>query len=310
VRLRTAALLAPTLLLGALVGGCDTFGSDFNAFVQTFNPPSPAEAAEWALDPYDAENRRRGTTLIQNAPWGGSEVYLRMYRDRVENETDPQVLAISLRGLGRWGTPADATLIATRLTDRSTQVRWEAAKALQRLHNPAVIEALARTLVNEEENVDVRTAAAIALGQYATDRSFQALALALDSRELAVDEAAMGSLEVLTDQRFGPDRAVWLGWYSESASPFSLQQPFNYPVYLRKLGILDYLAFWDLPQFETSGPPAGLRNEGAKSTYETAPAASGGTGGGNGATTGGTTGANSGSPSGAPVGGDASTPGK
>ncbi|RMD65089.1 MAG: hypothetical protein D6824_03150, partial [Planctomycetota bacterium] len=31
-------------------------------------PPSPAEAAQWAIDPYDADKRQRGVLLLANAP--------------------------------------------------------------------------------------------------------------------------------------------------------------------------------------------------------------------------------------------------
>lgn len=257
------------LLTGlAASAGCDTFGSDVSAFFNTFNPPTPIQAAEWALDPYDAENRRRGTTLLQDAPWGGSEVYVRLYRERVESETDPQVLAISLRALGRWGEPSDALLIARRLEDRSKQVRWEAAKALQRLHNPAVVESLARRVVDDDEAEDVRAAAAIALGQYPTDRSFQALAVALDARSLSVNEAAEWSLNLLTDERFGLDRRAWVAWYRHATRPFADEREFLYPVYRRKLDLLDYLIFWDLPQWESPGIPVGLPGNEQRSTYD------------------------------------------
>jgi hypothetical protein len=263
-----ASLTATTVLQ---LQGCDTIGSDTRAFLDSFNPPSPIQAAEWALDPYDAENRRRGTTLLQDAPWGGSEIYVTLYRDRVEVETDPQVLAISIRALGRWGTPEDAVLIARRLTDRSPQVRWEAAKALQRLHNPAVIEALARRVVDDDEADDVRTAAAVALGQYATDRSFQSLAVALDARALSVNNAAEWSLNILTDERFGLERQAWLAWYRHAEKPFAHEQEFLYPVYRRKLDILDYLIFWNLPQWETPGIPVGMRGNETRSTYQVEP---------------------------------------
>jgi len=270
--LASAALAGVTALCGSLsLQGCDTFGSDTRAFLDSFNPPSPIQAAEWALDPYDAENRRRGTTLLQDAPWGGSEIYVKLYRDRVEAETDPQVLAISIRALGRWGTPDDAVLIARRLTDRSQQVRWEAAQALQRLHNPAVIESLARRVVDDDESDDVRTAAAIALGQYPTDRSFQSLAVALDARALSVNNAAEWSLNILTDERFGLARQAWLAWYRHAEKPFADEREFLYPVYRRKLDILDYLVFWNLPQWETPGVPVGMRGNETRSTYQEAP---------------------------------------
>lgn len=273
-----AAWLALLFASLAALCSCDTISSDFNDFTQSITPPTPAQAAEWALDPYDAENRRRGTTLLSNAPWGGSEIYLKMYRDRVANETDPQVLAASIRALGRHGDPNDAIAIAAHLDDKSKEVRLEAAKALQRLHNPEVVEALAGRLSNDEENDYVRTACAVALGQYPEDQTFQALAAALDVRELSINEASAHSLTLLTGEDFGIDRVAWLTWYNAQKSPFAGQKPYLYPTFSRKLTFTDYLTFWDIPKFEPPGPPAGLRDDGAKSTYGTADAASSSTG--------------------------------
>lgn len=266
-RVAATALLASALLSAALPG-CDTFKSDFASLTESFSPPTPVQAAEWALDPYDAENRRRGTTLLAAAPWGGSDPYIRMYRDRLASETNSQVLAISIRALSRHGFVEDARPIAEKLTHENQSVRWEAAKGLQRIHDPAVIEPLAARLTDINEHLDVRTAAAIALGQYATDRSFQALVLALDSRDLAINDAASRSLNLLTGKEFGIDRSAWLTWYRAEAAPFAGQKPFLFPTFRRRLTVVDHLVFWAPITFEEPGPPTGLPGSGARSTYD------------------------------------------
>ena len=266
-RLGALHTIASALVALVALVACDTLSSDFGDFASGLTPPSPAQAAEWALDPYDAENRRRGTVLLSNAPWGGSEVYVKMYRDRVANETDAQVLAASIQALGRHGAPEDASAIAAHLGDKSKEVRWSAAKALQRLHDPIVVESIAARLTDENENVDVRTACAVALGQYPQDQAFQSLVASLDSRELGINLAAQRSLEQLTGQDFGIDRVAWLNWYRDEKTPFVAQEPYLFPTFSRKLGWTDYVFFWDKPTFESPAPPAGLRGEGAKSTY-------------------------------------------
>jgi len=260
-------LVVALTTVGLVAGGCDTLGSDVGNVFADIAPPSPRQAAEWALDPWDAENRRRGTTLLANAPWGGSDVYVTMYRDRVENETDAQVLAISIRALARWGTVDDAPAIATHLTHRSREVRWEAARGLQRLHNPAVIGALTARLVDVDETPDIRLESAVALGQYPADRSFQALASALDARELWLNVEAQRSLTLLTGEDFGLDRTAWLRWYDTASDPFANQQTFYFPTFSRPVRLTDHLVFWRPLNFETPAPPAGLRDDGARTTY-------------------------------------------
>ncbi len=256
------------VLIASALAGCDTFKSDFTSFTESFSPPSPVQAAEWALDPYDAENRRRGTTLLAAAPWGGSDPYIRMYRDRIATETNPQVLSISIRALSRHGFVEDARPIAEKLTYDNRSVRWEAAKGLQRIHDPGVIEPLAARVADANEDLDVRMAAATALGQYATDRSFQALVLALDARELGINDAASQSLQLVTGKDFGIDRSAWLTWYRAEAAPFAGQQPFLFPTYRRRLTLSDRLVFWAPLTFEEPGPPTGLPGTGTRSTYE------------------------------------------
>ncbi len=238
--------------------GCDTAGSDWSNFTQTFNPPSPAEAAQWAVDPYDSENQRRGTILLANAPFGGVPAYTKMYRVYVEENSDPLVKAAAIEALGRHGEPADAELVAKQLKDKSVQVRLAAAKALQRLHYPSVSAVLCSRMIDEAEASGVRIELAIALGQYPTDDSFQALSATLDARELAVNLAALDSLQLLTDKDFGLDRPLWLSWYRSTKTPFRSDLQYLYPTYQRELGFWDRIIFWAPIIFEKPGVPVGL----------------------------------------------------
>lgn len=231
-------------------------------------PPSPEQAARMMLDPYDPDNRRRGTVLISNAPFGGSAPYLAAYRDRVRNETDPLVKAASIAALGRFGQPEDAPMIAACLDPtENLQVRWEAAKALQRIHDPAVVPDLLAALRREDEQPDVRVAAATALGQYPQDNVFQGLVEALDQPQLAINEAAAGSLATLTGEDFGLDSDAWLQWYGGTRAPFAGEREFRYPTYSRKKTFLEVLAFWSPKTFEQPGIPAGMDTQ-ARRTYE------------------------------------------
>ena len=90
-------VLAGCLAVGLLVPGCVM--EDFNDIGETFFAKSPAEAARDALDPYNPDLRREGVVLLSNAPFGGVEAYMKMYRDYVENDPDPLVRGAAITAL-------------------------------------------------------------------------------------------------------------------------------------------------------------------------------------------------------------------
>lgn len=266
MRSRLSSFTIPALLLC----GCDTLSQDIGDIASAFKPTSPSEAARNMLDPYDADHRRQGTVLIAQAPFGGIPIYLAAYRDMVLNERDPVVKATAIRALARHGTPDDALRIMPFLTHENFQVRWEAAKGLQRLHNEQAVPELLKVLRNDTEHSDVRVAAATALGQYPQDRVVQGLIAALDARELAVNIAAEESLQTLTGQSFGYEPARWLVWYNQAAAAgtaFQGKREYLFPTYSRDETFLEKLAFWSKREFERPAQPAGLRPEAERTTY-------------------------------------------
>lgn len=254
------------LAVGAVLGGCDTLGNDLNDFAMTLLPPSPTEAVQWAASA-DPDLRRRGTLLLSNAYFGGEPEYVALYRDYVRHEANPLVRAAAIRALAKHGGPDDAELIAVHLVDPNLQVRWEAAKGLQRIHAPVIASALVATLRDVEEHQEVRVAAATALGQYAEDFVFQALITALDDRSLAINLAARSSLETMTGVDQGLDRGGWLAWYNEAGQPFANRQDYFYPTYHRAPTWFERMIFWSTRVNEQPGPPAGLRSVNERSTY-------------------------------------------
>ncbi len=274
-RRRVRATPPLVVAAGILLAGCDTISEDFNDFMQGVSPPSPFEAAVWAADFNDPGQQRRGVVLLSNATFGGETPYLELYRTLTLESPDPLVRAAAIRALGRWGTPDDAQVIAgaaglgspESIESVPVPVRLEAAIAMQRLHEPAVIDRIWRQLINEEENESVRVELAIALGQYPTDAAFQALCLALDDRSLALNLAAADSLRVMTGRDFGIDAPNWLSWYASTPAAFARGETFLYPTFQRKVGFWESLAFWNPVRFEEPGPPRGLATS-ARRTYD------------------------------------------
>jgi len=257
------------LLAIAGVGGCGSFNDDLKDLSGGLFMPSPSEAALMAADEFDPDKRREGTLLLANAPFGGDPQYVKLYRLRCEVEEDPLVLAVAIRALAKHGDADDAMLIVPYLQSENQQVRWEAAKGLQRLHNPLAVEPLLDVLRNPGEDTDVRLAAAVALGQYREDRVFQGLVGALTARELSVNLGASASLETMTGEALGLDPRKWLAWYEEHPDdPFAGGTDFVYPTYHRKDSFLEKIAFWSEREEEQSAPPAGLSSGSEKRTYD------------------------------------------
>ncbi len=261
---RRKPVIFPCVLLAALLASCDEAsrqraeqsGSIFGAFT----PQKPLDAAKDMINPYDADKRYRGTNAIANAPFGGGEVYIKVYEDQIRNDPDTGVRAVAARALSLHGRPEHAELIIPLLTVKDDRrVRLEAARALQRIHaDKAVDPLIAATDPKREFDHEVRAEAAAALGQYAQGKVAQALIAALDDDHLVVNIAAHDSLKTLTGQSLPPDRKAWLSWLTESRAPFAQQRAYIYPVYRRDKTWLEYVPFVPLPPNETAASPVGM----------------------------------------------------
>src|SRR5690606_331091 len=124
---------------------------------------------------------------------------------------DPTVRAAAIRALGMHGSVEDAATIMVYLHDETPYVRWEAAEALKKLHNPVVVGPLIQALKSDPD-ADVRQTAAEALGQYPQPIVFDTLLGALTDANYGVVRAAANSLSILTGRDFGSDAAAWLAW--------------------------------------------------------------------------------------------------
>lgn len=227
-----------------------------DGFFAKLMPPKPGDVARDAFNVYDPDQRRRSINLLSNAPWGNEAPYLRTYRLLVD-DPDPTVRAACIRALGKHGEPQDVPLITPYLDQAQPNfVRWEAASALQRLHNPAAIDALIAAMREDEEH-DVRATSAHALGQYAQPRVFQSLVGALTDDDYFVVNQAVGSLELLTGQKFGEDGAAWLDWADANDNLFAHQQPYRFPVYVKPPGFLDKVQFWKAEPRPSENIPTG-----------------------------------------------------
>ncbi len=267
-------MIAGVALGGALtLVGCEAASEarGTNSILALSQPVSPAEAADMALDEYNADARARGIVLLANAYFGNEPPYMELYRDAVD-DPDPAVRAAAARALSIHGTPEDVPFLMDLLspdTEESEAVRLEAARTLQRIYNPEAVptllnatrrpDPLATTELVAEESPEVRAEAAIALGQYAEPRVVERLISTLDDRHLAVNSAARRSLKTLTGQDYGFDRRAWVHWYDQAEDPFAGRSEYQYPVFERDEKLIEVLLpFLPGPPNEPQARPAGM----------------------------------------------------
>ena len=256
-----------TLISGMI--GCDSL-SDARGASSLFDlaaPVAPEQAAEMSINQYNADERARGTLLLANSWFGGEPVYLELYQDNID-DWDAGVRMASVRALGMHGLSEHAPLIIERLNDEDERVRLEAARALQRIHSPDAVEPLLSRIVEPaimaesgdrgETDPRVRAEAANALGQYAEPRVIEGLIRSLDDRQLAVNMASRESLQTLTGQDFGQDRAEWLTWYEQVDDPFRGRTAYVYPVFERGRRLVEYLPLSAPPPNEVASTPTGM----------------------------------------------------
>jgi hypothetical protein len=245
IHARAVPLTLLALAAAATLPACelvDDMPAGANSILAVGQGPTPAEAAEMALDQYNADNRFKGVRLLANSDFGAQAPYLALYVDSVD-DPDPGVRWAAARALGLHGSPEHVELILPLLRDDDAQVRAEAARTLQRLHNPAAVEPLIVTLKQDtEQDPAVRAEAADALGQYADPAVLQALISSLNDPALAVNRSAVASLKTLTGQDFGVDTRAWLDWIDLNKSAlFAARQPYTYPAFSRDKRLVEYL---------------------------------------------------------------------
>lgn len=246
------------VVLAGMLGGCEALSKGPSAVMETLSPPTPAEEARNVFNVYDPDIRRRALNNLSASPFGGEDPYVRLYRLLID-DPDPTVRAAAVKALGLHGEVKDVPLMTIRLKDQADMVRWEAAKALQKVHNPEAAKPLL-TAMGKDSDPDVRMACADALGQYAMPEVYSALVSALDDTRYGVALAAQKSLSTLTGQQLGSDGNAWIKFReANGANLFANQQTYLWQPYTAPRGFVSKLKFWNkAPETKPAQAPVGL----------------------------------------------------
>lgn len=259
--------VVPVLLAGLLLAGCQSAGERsasgepgwLSEVLPGFGGPTAGETARDAFNVYSPDRRREAIDRLSAAPYGDEPVYVRMYRLLID-DSDAAVRASCAKALGLHGSPADVERIVPLLAEDAAFARWEAAKALQKLHNPTAVSALV-TMAQEDEDADVRQDAARALGQYRTSAAFQSLIGALHDTNYGVARAARASLITLTGTDMGTEARDWLSWADTQrgqAGLFGNAEPYTYQPWTPVPGFVKQLFVGD--SLVEPRRPAGWKN--------------------------------------------------
>lgn len=240
------ALLGSLCLTGCFSDWGITYDGIHEGLFGELPEPSEREAVEMAFDRENADRRRMGLAWLGAKDNGGDPEYLAAYRLFAADQ-DPGVRAAVAKALGRHGEVQDAAVLATLLVDDDGLVRWQAADALRKIHNPDVVPALVERLdPNVEEDADTRAAVAMALGQYPDRLVFTRLLVALNQSSFQVVNASHRSLILLTGHDAGLDPRRWADWSEDTPDLFANQQTYTYGIYDPTRSYWDrYVTFWN-----------------------------------------------------------------
>jgi HEAT repeat protein len=190
--------------IAAAVGCADL---DFLPYWMPFQPP-PSDKVEGVVTP--AERIAELRKLADNAGGGAEEKAKTSAKlaAAIRKEQDPLMRMEIVRALGRYPSPEADEVLKAALSDDDPAVRQAACEAWGRRADKTAIDLLGETL-RGDVNIDVRLAAAKALGSTHNPAAMKPLAEALDDANPAMQYRAMLALREATGKDLGNDVARW-----------------------------------------------------------------------------------------------------
>ena len=114
----------------------------------------------------------------------------------------------AVRAVGRYRTESASTVLRGALQDSDRGVRVAACQAWGDREDVEGVDELRRVLAQDKE-VEVRLAAAKSLGAIGGSRAIEALGIALEDRDPAIQYQAVQALRGCTGEDFGNDVNLW-----------------------------------------------------------------------------------------------------
>jgi hypothetical protein len=212
----TSRAVALSLLLLIASSGCATIRKTSDYFAGK----TPAVYARQMEDPTFPDKRWKGIEKLVENDFAKKPPYTTRYRQIAQTDADPLVRAVAVRALNRSRDAGATEIYIKALSDESSMVRLEGAKALNNMPNPSAIAPLVAMLGKPEENRDVRLAAAEALKHYKQLDVGRALVARLNERDFGIAFQARESLRGMTQNDLGYNESAWLQFFTGPTKPF------------------------------------------------------------------------------------------
>ncbi|HEY2251095.1 MAG TPA: HEAT repeat domain-containing protein, partial [Planctomycetaceae bacterium] len=136
---------------------------------------------------------------------------------QIQDEQDPMIRRKIVDTLGHFNTASANGVLQAALADSDPWVRVVACQGWGRKSGPEAVEKLAN-LLSGDTNLDVRLAAAKAIGKTKDKAALQSLAEALSDSDPAVHYCVLGSLREISGKDYGNDVELWRS-YAKGENP-------------------------------------------------------------------------------------------
>ena len=127
---------------------------------------------------------------------------------QIQIEPDPLVRRAIIHAMTEFKTPLAQQVLEAGLKDTDAGVRIACCQALGQRGEALAVGRLAIAL-RDDRNMDVRLAAAEALGKIKSPEAAQALIVALDDRDPAMQYVGVESMKSITGEDYGNDVQTW-----------------------------------------------------------------------------------------------------
>ncbi len=159
--------------------------------------------------------------LAEKAPTSTPEVQQQVSEKlahQIEKETDPLIREEILKTLAVYPTPLAAKVLEAGMSDNEAGVRIICCGAWAKRGGNAAVEALG-TALNNDSDLDVKMAAARALGQLKDKGAVVPLSEALASDNPAMQRRAIESLKTVSGHDYGNNLDAWRQYAKTGQAP-------------------------------------------------------------------------------------------
>ncbi|MCA9124398.1 MAG: HEAT repeat domain-containing protein [Planctomycetaceae bacterium] len=142
--------------------------------------------------------------------------------DIVQNSTNTVLRAEATLTLAEFPASETIPTLQLAINDEDADVRIAACRAWGRRGGPEALDILTQT-VSSDSDLDVRLAATTQLAKFRDQQSIEALAIALNDKDPALQHRAVQSLKSVSGQDYGDNVPAWRD-FVEGRSP-ALPEP-------------------------------------------------------------------------------------